>query len=345
MKEREINFMTISSNIYFPYVNFTAKQLMKFYPSCNFFIYDWGLTPPQKRKLKSYPISRLIDWYDKIDWEFGYKKIKNIDGLPPHLKRNKDLLYLLNQKPVCMLDCAKRIKENLIYFDGDAILINPIDEIFEDNYDIGITILDEDLLNRSFEDLEILKKYMMGDINSGVIFFKSSSKYIQLFIQEWLNEIEISKRPDHFSLINLIKDRVKDIFKKSYNIRKITLSNTEFKIKAFPASIYNYFRIYDGYDDKKVKFLHFIKPPPRNKGSPATVVRDFIIEMKFRYIYFNFLKLFPLRIKNSIRRIFRYRLLLYLIKYPLEFNWIVYVFFKIISNAKKEFLKKDKKIY
>ena len=147
------------------------------------------------------------------------------------------------------------------------------------------------------------------------------------------------------SLNSLIKGEDEDFFRNFYDVKTITLSNTEFKIKAFPASIYNCSIIQNRKYDKKIKFLHFIRPAPRNKSSPATVVRDLLIEMKFRYIYFNFLKLFPLIIKNSIKRIFQYGLLLYLIKYPLEFNRIRFVFFKIISNAKKEFLKKDKKIY
>ncbi|MFX1394815.1 MAG: hypothetical protein ACFFAH_14740 [Promethearchaeota archaeon] len=337
MKVREINFITISSEKFFPYVNFTAKKLMKLYPSCKLFIYDWGLTSSHKKKLRSYPISILVDWKFNIDWMSGYKTIEISNDLSPSIRKKKEGAYLANQKPLCILDCAKRVKENLIYFDADAILINPIDEIFEDNFDVGITILNDEL----FEEIEFLKFYMGADLNAGVIFFRLSSKNMQLFIQEWLNEIERSKKPEQISLFSLIKDRNKEIFKKSYNVGTITLSNTEFKIKAFPATIYNLFRIHRGYDDKKVKFLHFLRAPHMKEKSLTSFLRDIIIEIKFRHVYFNFLKLFPLMIKNSIKRIFRVDLLVKLIIYPLDFFWIRFNFFKIIENLKKEFLNKE----
>ena len=46
------------------------------------------------------------------------------------------------------MDCAKRVKENLIFFDVDAFLINKIDEIFEDSFDIGITIRSKEYIER-----------------------------------------------------------------------------------------------------------------------------------------------------------------------------------------------------
>ena len=72
---KELNFMTIGDDRYFHFINLSAKQLMNFYPNCKFFIYDWGFTPPHNEILKSYPISILINWYDKLDWESGYKSI------------------------------------------------------------------------------------------------------------------------------------------------------------------------------------------------------------------------------------------------------------------------------
>ncbi|MFX1277674.1 MAG: hypothetical protein ACFFAT_21855 [Promethearchaeota archaeon] len=336
MKEREINFITLCSEKFFPFVNFTAKRLMKFYPSCKFFIYDWGLTPSQKRKLKSYPISILIDWYDNIDWEAGHKTIEISNDIPKHMINWREKAYLANQKPLCILDCAKKIKENLIYFDADAVLINPIDEIFEDSFDVGITIFDEELV----KEVNFLKYFMGIELNAGVIFFRSSSKNMQLFIQEWLNDIEISKKPDQFSLFSLIKDRNKEIFEKSYNVGKITLSNTEFKIKAFPANIYNLFLVHEGYDDKKVKFLHFLRTPRLQRKTDITYIRDLIIELKFRKIYYNLLKFFPLFIRNFIKRIFRVHILVQLIIYPFSLRMIELNFARIVYNIKEEIFKK-----
>ena len=137
---REINFITIGDKNYFPLIHFSIKQIIKFYPTSKLFIYDWGFTTSQKKKISTYPNTILIDWTDKLDRENGYKSIRITRHMKNRLKHLKKRFVDLNQKPFCMLDCAKRIKENLIFFDGDAILINPIDEIFEDNYDIGLTV-------------------------------------------------------------------------------------------------------------------------------------------------------------------------------------------------------------
>jgi len=333
LKMKQINFMTIGDKNYFPFIHLSIKQITKFYPSSKIYIYDWGFTPTQKKKINSLSNTILINWSEKLDLVSGYKTIKrNYEGFSP-IGDCRRIEYLLTQKPICMLDCAKRIKENLIFFDGDAMLINPIDEIFEDNYDIGVTIYNKDMLIFIFMEI---REWSL--INSGVIFFKLETIKMQLFIQEWIKEIKNCQRfmMEQTSLNSLIKGKDKDFLTKFYNIKTITLSNTEFKIKAFPASIYNFFRIYAGYDDKKVKFLHFIRPFPRDKSSPAKFVKNLLIEMKLRHIYFNFLKLFPLMLKNSIERIFGYRLFLYLNKSPLDFNLIRFVLFQIISNVKKE---------
>ena len=160
--------------------------------------------------------------------------------------------YFLNQKPICMLDCAKRVKENLIFFDGDAILINPIDEIFEDNNDIGITA-SENFLTEYGNRWKFI-------INSGIIFFTLNSIPMQAFIQEWINEIKVSNSiiSEQTSLFNLIRKRKREIGYKRDNIVIIKLANFEYRIKIYPTSIYN--RACNGlrYNDKKVKFLHLI---------------------------------------------------------------------------------------
>ena len=58
---KEINFITIGDKNFFHIIHFSLKQLMKFYPECKFYIYDWGFTQSQKNKTLSYPISILID--------------------------------------------------------------------------------------------------------------------------------------------------------------------------------------------------------------------------------------------------------------------------------------------
>ncbi len=306
----EINFITIGDKDFFPLIHFSIKQVFKFYPTAKLYIYDWGFAPSQKKKIRTYPNTILIDWTDKLDREHGYKTIKYTHDMENRVGLPRKREYILNQKPICILDCAKRIKENLIFFDGDAILINPIDEIFQDNYDIGLTV------NVNFL---ILFKYIpkgtfgwMKGVNSAIIFFKLNSKPMQIFIQEWIKEMNQQNvvLMEQTSLFNMIRKRNRELLYKEYNIGIIKLANLQYRIKIFPSSIYNYTFFGRRYNDKKVKFLHFISMKrhyPKNLR-PSLIIRAYIREMKMRYAFSHILKLVsPLlspKINKNIRRSF-----------------------------------------
>ena len=336
---KEINFITIGDKNFFPLIHFSIKQVLKFYPTAKLFIYDWGFTPSQKKKINTYPNTVLIDWTDKLDREHGYKTIRkpypgNVYLRVSKIKRD----YLLNQKPLCMLDCAKRVKENLIFFDGDAILINPIDEIFEDNYDIGLTISAKLLIERQ-------NYRWIWSVNSGVIFFKLNSKPMQIFIQEWINEIKTYKGVfimEQTALFNLITKRNRKILYKEYNIGIIKLANLEYRIKTFPTSIYNYIQIGKWYNDKEVKFLHFILMKHYNPKNPSKSIkiRYFIREMKIRYAIHHILKLILLilssKVINKIRENFKSIVKFKLLVRPFNFKLIILIFYSVILNIKKK---------
>ena len=253
---KELNFVTMCDNNYFTYVKFSAKQLMKFYPECSFYVYDWGFTKSHKNILDTFPIIKRIEWYDKIDWKNGYKRIpESFEGYTPPgdilILRKKE--YLFSQVPLCILDCAKKINENLIVLDADCFLINKIDEIFEDDFDVGITLRPKEQIERTN------KLGISAELNTAVLFFLLDSKRIQTFIKEWIREIEISKKAwiDQTSLIELIKKRKKTLLTEYYNVGIINISNIDFKIKTFPCNIYGRYTIEKGYNDKEVKILHF----------------------------------------------------------------------------------------
>ena len=343
---KEINFITIGDKNFFPLIHFSIKQVLKFYPTAKLYIYDWGFTLYQKKKISTFPNTILIDWTDKLDREHGYKTIRYTNDMENHVGISRKREYFLNQKPFCMLDCAKRIKENLIFFDGDAILINPIDEIFEDNYDIGLTV------NVKFL---ILNKYLpkgrfvrMRGVNSGIIFFKLNSKPMQIFIQEWINEIKTYDGVimiEQNSLFNLIIKRNRELLYKEYNIGIIKLANLEYRIKIYPTSIYNFGCAGTRYNDKKVKFLHLISMKyhyPENLRN-SLIIRDYIREMKIRYAFYHIFKLVsPIlssKIKKNIREIFNNFFLFKLFVRPLNFTIIAYFLLSVIINIRKKMKK------
>ncbi len=283
----EINFMTIGDNHFFPFVNYSIKKILKFYPNSKFYIYDWGFKERQKKILKSYPITEIICWVEKLDRKAGYKQIiRNYEGFDPKIDyRRKEYLWI--QKPKCILDCAKRIKENLFYIDGDAFLLNPIDEIFNYDFDIGVTIYLPDMVE------EWRKRGVSGNLNAGIIFFKTKSELIQLFIQAWIKEIKITKvwLIEQNSLNNIIERNNKDIYNKYYNEGYIDIMDKKIKVMTFPWEIYNYHLVENGFDPSQINIIHLLRR--------TNLVKKLIIEFKLRYFLAKFFRIFPNFVKNQ----------------------------------------------
>lgn len=287
---RELNFITIGDKKYFCFINKSAKNISKFYPNSTIYIYDWGFTSFQKKILKKYKIVKIIDWKDKLDIDHGYKTIiSEYKGYKPSkdIRKNE---YLLNQKPICILDCAQKIDENLIFIDGDAILINRIDEIFGFNFNIGVTMNDLNDIKRS----KSLKIY--SPINSGVIFFRAKSDLIQLFIREWIKQIKITKRIwiEQSSLSILVEKDSPGIYSKPYNEGNLTLSDKNIRVKIFPCKIYNFYKLENGFDVLKTKVLHFKGRTSRER------IKEIIVEYKLNYFISKFLKIFPKSVRYKL---------------------------------------------
>lgn len=292
----QINFMTIGSDRFYSFINFSTRQLLKLYPKSKFYIYDWGMKPNHKEILRKHPNTELIEWFEKLDWENGYQKITEefIGFFPPidTLEQRKKE-YLFSQKPVCMLDCAKRIKENLIFLDGDAFIINRIDDVFKLDFDIGVTVRSEDELINS------KKLGIIGAINVGVLFFKMSSERLQNFLEEWIKKIESSRRiwVEQTTLTIMIEKENINIFDKQFCQGIINTTGETFKIQTFPCEIYNLYRLKDKFEKNKVKILHFKGRTARKK------IKQIIAEIKMNYFLPKLLKIFPTFIRRIIYNI------------------------------------------
>jgi len=180
-----------------------------------------------------------------------------------------------------------------------------------------------------------------GCINAGVIFFNTDSSSIQSFIHEWIKEITITRKwlIEQSSLVNLLKKSNQKIFNNFYNIGILKINNLNLKIKTFPSTIYNFYPVVQGYDDKKVKIIHFVRIIALTRKSLKHTISDIIIEIKFRKIYYNFLKIFPINLRNYIENIIELNLLIKLLVFPLNPYWIIKNVLNIVKNFKLEIRK------
>lgn len=327
---REINFMTISDDSYFIISYFSAKQLLKFYPQSRFFIYDWGLTNTQKQKILSISNTIIIDWNPNLNRERGGKTISDYEPgsyIPDGDYKTKE--YLLNQKPFCILDCAYKINKNIIFLDGDAFLCESIDEIFELNIQLGVTI-------HSKRNTEILSKKFNQDarLNSGVIFFLMDNHLIQLIIKEWIEEIKRTKiyLMEQTALLNLIKKKRLCLNTAKIEEGLITFSENQIKLKNFSTNIYNYNGL-DSADNNfnpyNIKIFHFTK-----YASWKYMIRKNIFELKFYIFYSKLISIIPSFLRKRISYYYFFNLIKKIADFRTQKNGIS----KIIQYLSKKSL-------
>ena len=88
------------------------------------------------------------------------------------------------------------------------------------DFNIGITVVSREMIDIA------RKKGIKGGINAGVILFKLDSESIQIFIKEWLEEINKTKHVwiEQTALLNLIEKNNENIVYDYYNEGFIKLS-------------------------------------------------------------------------------------------------------------------------
>lgn len=147
-------------------------------------------------------------------------------------------------KPEVVKFCLNKHKDFTVYLDGDAQLIDCIDEILTNDYDIGVTLrkpseLETEWHKRLFE----IAKY----VNAGVIFFNPTPATFG-FIDEWEKKThEVGN--DQMALNQLVCPE-------EYPQANSILTVNGIRIKFFPCEQYNYWYFDEGLE-KNIKILHF----------------------------------------------------------------------------------------
>lgn len=274
MKTNKKVFFSIGDSKYFHVIQTSLKQLRKIYPDSDFYIYDWGFSDEQRSILNKY--SKIIPWkitdnkplfnlnvFEKIKKyagansikEFFYKLINNRNRL--FKKDNiKSIIYtenLFQNKLLCIIDFINNHEGPSVFIDGDAFLIKNIDETFNNNFDIGLTI-------RPKKEM-LFGKNKCAVINTGVIFFSKNSNKNKKFVESWYKEMLNCKElvVEQTSLVRLLEKNGLN-FNQFEDYQGITIDNEKYSIKLFPCKIYNYNWIEEFEKDPNkdlVKILHF----------------------------------------------------------------------------------------
>ena len=118
-------------------------------------------------------------------------------------------------------------QEPVAYLDADAFPVAKFDEIWEYDFDIGVT-------ERCADETDTK---ILGPINAGVLFFKPTAKAA---VAAW--------------------QRLTEQTGNDQRAMCLLLQNPEFNFKRFPAKIYNYYR-FPAQPDESTKIYHFKGAP------------------------------------------------------------------------------------
>lgn len=160
------------------------------------------------------------------DWSINDQSFQE-NGYYDRLNGSSEGSFLstARHKPAIVEHTLKQFNDFTVYLDGDAMLVDRIDEIAGD-YDIGVTTRRPSELNVS----NGLKK-LRGWINAGVLFFNNTPG-TELFLEYWKQAMTVW--PDDQWALNemLCKDLDKPL-PEEFMYRDI-------KIRTFPGDIYNF---------------------------------------------------------------------------------------------------------
>lgn len=266
------NFLTMGDKNFFEPIKISINQINKFYPDHKIIIYDWGFSNNQRHDLEKFPNTQIIDWKIKnnkiIIINNWIKTILSNKIFTVSLRRltrpirniNKENLLL--NKIFCFEHYINNFGNNFIFLDGDAFIINKFDELFNIDFDIGITLRRKDKIKLYFGECAAL--------NTGVIFFLGGLVKNKNFIESWKKEaLDTGEHLiEQTSLSRLMLKNSPNSFD-NYNKNIILRSDDEeeLKIRILPCDIYNFTYVsrFNPLRDNDVKILHF---NDRNFESP-----------------------------------------------------------------------------
>lgn len=277
MKIQTLAFCTTTDSNYYEPLLVAVKQALKFYPDSPYYIYDWGLTEHQKSSLTTFENVRIIDWplkFIEIELDldkktllktllgspnmksFGYNLLLKREGL--WNENNLINLYKfgvrMHNKLLCVDDLLTRTDARIAVMDADAFLINPIDELLEDSFDIGATLRRAEEISYEYNRCTVL--------NGGVVFLFGKPETNKHFVKEWLKVLDSTKELyfEQTALTRMFYDKKPDVFEKAEVTHSIEIGGQKIRTKILPCEIYNYNWIeeFDPKNDKnRVKILHF----------------------------------------------------------------------------------------
>jgi len=196
-------FVTAGDNSFYDFISHSASKIQEIYPGkAKLIVYDWGFSTKQRRVLQM-----VHDNVEVIKWVY-YESPFTFPLPNRHLRE-----WLLAQKPYCMRDFMTRYSaQRFVFLDGDAYIIQNVDELFDEDFRIAVTLRREGERDFSHNSCRV--------VNSGVIAVNDP-----VIIDKWIERMKRTneKLVEQTALTrliyedNVIKSGVRELSCEQYN--------------------------------------------------------------------------------------------------------------------------------
>jgi hypothetical protein len=164
-----------------------------------------------------------------------------------HVKRVRHFLRLVAQKPP-LIECAlSATRHNLVFLDVDALVLKPLDAVFEREFDFAVTTEDPQDIVIGPEPPQCTDRphYPYKAINVGVMFARNTPRVAPL-LHAWMREMQTVRHLsiEQTALAQLIHRLDPGFFEGHFRPRTLALEGGErVSVMALPMARYNFTRI------------------------------------------------------------------------------------------------------
>jgi hypothetical protein len=286
-----IHFLIAGDANFFATMRECMARINRHHPDAFIHVYDWGLENHQAEALRSAVTNlSIIDWKENIaalrrqsrdlrdvpvdevhinlakrhnvKFEDGFRKrlvkacVKYFPRSPvSKIAIRRAIFYenLLIEKIRCMKDLSRSLgNEPMAFLDADIVLLENIDDLFENEFDVAFTMLRE-------EDFSDQDGFCLC-VNSGAVYFGADKERRDGFIDHWLRTAtNYDGYLSEQAALSIILEKSGN--RTLYSTVAWQADGREFNILLLPCDIFNCFYFFQAKSVEEldpVKIVHFI---------------------------------------------------------------------------------------
>jgi hypothetical protein len=178
---------------------------------------------------------------------FGARNENWMTDKAAHTRRVRQALRLFAQKPQVIKRSLAATRNDLVFIDVDAIVLKPLDPVFDLEFDLAVTCEEPRDVVVGPEPKECIERpsYPYQAINVGVVFLRNSAR-MQPLLEAWIRKMETVHHMsiEQTALAQLIYEGVPAFFREHFRARTLALEGgASVSVMALPMRRYNFTRI------------------------------------------------------------------------------------------------------